>query len=381
MKKYNVVLVLIAILLGVSSCKKEEVVVQTTKEYPIKLWSNNDSKATIVPNGYMANINFEIGDHIYLAYKGFCNNSNVQVTGKANNKIKFSGKLIVKEAQSVIEDDSPLFFYFLGGVHNTTVNEMAFFTEFSLNPTASYNSSYTSVCVSLQNALDQNHFNNKIPHSPVLSFGHSVDEDLEKDLNFNPNSEIYYTKLKHKCSLVKYSLKKNNIGEIPEDARVYIQGLNNVVEVDFKVAYKCYFNNTDTISEKYPGCDKDGFRYVKREGKIQSQCSPTGNPMTITNIIIPNRDENNECYSILLPQENVGKGKGNELFGYYFKKDKDGNYITDANGKCVPTYLKVHFPYDNVVTNKYYECTIEVYEDQEAAAYNLPEILDYPYDA
>ena len=377
MKKYNVVLVLIAILLGVSSCKKEEVVVQTTKEYPIKLWSNNDSKATIVPNGYMANINFEIGDHIYLAYKGFCNNSNVQVTGKANNKIKFSGKLIVKEAQSVIEDDSPLFFYFLGGVHNTTVNEMAFFTEFSLNPTASYNSSYTSVCVSLQNALDQNQFNNKIPHSPVLSFGHSVDKDLVNDLNFNPNSEIYYTKLKHKCSLVKYSLEANEKGEkIPKDARVYIQGLNNVVDVDFKVAYNKYHNKDYTPPLGY---DEDGFKFDKRRGDIQSGCSPTGRPMTITNIIIPNRDGNNECYSILLPQKNVGKGEGNELFGYYFKKDGSGNYI-EKDGKYVPIYLKVHFPYDEVGVNLFYECTIEVDENQEAEKH--PEILDdCPYDA
>lgn len=377
MKKYNVVLVLIAILLGVSSCKKEEVVVQTTKEYPIKLWSNNDSKATIVPNGYMANINFEIGDHIYLAYKGFCNNSNVQVTDN-KDKITFKGKLFVKEAQSVIEDDSPLFFYFLGGVHNTTVNEMAFFTEFSLNPTASYNSSYTSVCVSLQNALDQNQFNNKIPHSPVLSFGHSVDKDLVNDLNFNPNSEIYYTKLKHKCSLVKYSLEANEKGEeIPKDARVYIQGLNNVVKVDFKVAYNKYHKIEYTPLEE--GYDDDGFKYVKREGIIQAQCSPTKKEMRITNIIIPDRDEENHCYSILLPQENVGKGEGNELFGYYFKKDENGNYIKDSNGKCVPTYLKVHFPYDNVVTNMYYECTIEVDEDQEAEKH--PKIIDdNPYD-
>lgn len=100
--------------------------------------------------------------------------------------------------------------------------------------------------------------------------------------------------------------------------------------------------------------------------------------MTITNIIIPNRDnDDNECYSILLPQENVGKGKGNELFGYYFKKDVNGNYI-EKDGKCVPIYLKVHFPYDNVVTNKYYECKIKVDEDQETAH---PEIKDYPYDA
>ena len=63
---------------------------------------------------------------------------------------------------------------------------------------------------------------------------------------------------------------------------------------------------------------------------------------------------------------------------YYFKKDEDGNYI-EKDGKYVPTYLKVHFPYDNVVTNKYYECTIKVDEDQEAAHH--PDIIDYPYDA
>ena len=199
----------------------------------------------------------------------------------------------------------------------------------------------------------------------MLCFGKS-------DQAFSTDNTVYKTKLKNKCSLVKYSLVANEKGEEISDtaARVYIQGLNNVVEVDFKVAHK-YYNEGDSISQKFPGCDRDGFRYVKREGKIQSKCSPTQKDMTITNIIIPNRDENNECYSILLPQKNVGKGDGNELFGYYFQKDRDGKYV--------PTYLKVHFPYDNVVTNKYYECTIEVDEDQEAE--NHPEILDYPYDA
>ena len=197
---------------------------------------------------------------------------------------------------------------------------------------------------------------------------------------FSTGNTVYKTKLKNKCSLVKYSLVANEKGEEISDtvARVYIQGLNNVVEVDFKVAHK-YYNEGDSISQKFPGCDRDGFRYDKRAGRIQEKCSPTGDVMWITNIIIPNRDENNECYSILLPQENVGKGEGNELFGYYFKKDGRGNYIKDANGKYVPTYLIVDFPYDNVVTNMYYECKIKVDEDQEAA--NHPKIIDYPYDA
>ena len=196
---------------------------------------------------------------------------------------------------------------------------------------------------------------------------------------FSTGNNEYKTRLKNKCSLVKYSIVQNDKGEeIPKDARVYIQGLNNVVEVDFKVAHK-YYNEGDSISQKFPGCDRDGFRYDKRAGRIQEKCSPTGALMTITNIIIPNRDENNECYSILLPQKNVGKGEGNELFGYYFKKDENGDYYKDYNGKCVPTYLKVDFPYDNVETNKYYKCTIKVDEDQEAVHH--PEIKDYPYDA
>ena len=365
MKKFNIVLVLIAILLLVSSCKKEDVVVQTTKEYPITLCVNDDSKATIVPDGTQASIKFEVGDHIYLAYQGYCNNSNVQVKDIADGKINFRGHINIATNKNDEIDNSPLFSYFLGGVHSATINDFDYFTEVGLGSTPYH----TTVCISLQNRKKPD-----LPyHSPVMCFGKSIQA-------FSTANKVYNTTLKNKCSLVKYSLVANEKGEEISDtaARVYIQGLNNVVEVDFKVAHK-YYNEGDSISQQFPGCDKDGFRYVKREGKIQSQCSPTGNPMTITNIIIPNRDENNECYSILLPQENVGKGKGNELFGYYFKKDKDGNYITDANGKCVPTYLKVHFPYDNVVTNKYYECTIEVDEDQEAAHH--PDIIDYPYDA
>ena len=367
MKKYNVVLVLIAILLLVSSCKKEEVVVQTTKEYPITLCVNDDSKATIVPDGTQAAINFEVGDHIYLAYQGYCKNSNVQVKSIADGKINFNGKIKIATGENDDIDNSRLFFYFLGGVHSDSNKDYDFFTEVGLESTPYH----TAVCISLQNRKKPD-----LPyHSPVLCFGKS-------DQAFSTDNMVYKTKLKNKCSLVKYSLVANEKGEEISDtaARVYIQGLNNVVEVDFKVAHK-YYNEGDSISQKFPGCDRDGFRYVKREGTIQSKCSPTEKEMKITNIIIPNRDKNNECYSILLPQKNVGKGDGNELFGYYFKKDEKGNYIKDENGKCVPTYLKVHFPYDNVGVNLFYECTIEVYEDQEAAAYNLPEILDYPYDA
>ena len=366
MKKFDIVLVLIAILLLVSSCKKEEVVVQTTKEYPITLCVNDDSKATIVPDasGTQAAINFEVGDHIYLAYQGYCKNSNVQVKSIADGKINFSGSIKIATGENDNIDNSPLFFYFLGGVHSDSNKDYDFFTEVGLESTPYH----TAVCISLQNRKKPD-----LPyHSPVLCFGKS-------DQAFSTDNTVYKTKLKNKCSLVKYSLVANEKGEEISDtaARVYIQGLNNVVEVDFKVAHK-YYNEGDSISQKFPGCDRDGFRYVKREGTIQSKCSPTEKEMKITNIIIPNRDKNNECYSILLPQKNVGKGEGNELFGYYFKKDEDGNYI-EKDGKYVPTYLKVHFPYDNVVTNKYYECTIKVDEDQEAAHH--PDIIDYPYDA
>ena len=341
MKKFNIVLVLIAILLLVSSCKKEEVVVQTTKEYPITLCVNDDSKATIVPDGTQADIKFEVGDHIYLAYQGYCKNSNVQVKSIADGKINFSGSIKIATGENDNIDNSPLFFYFLGGVHSDSNKDYDFFTEVGLESTPYH----TAVCISLQNRKKPD-----LPyHSPVLCFGRS-------DQAFSTDNTVYKTRLKNKCSLVKYSLVANEKGEeIPKDARVYIQGLNNVVEVDFKVAHK-YYNEGDSISQKFPGCDRDGFRYYKRKGTIQAKCSPTGEQMEITNIIIPNRDKNNECYSILLPQKNVGKGDGNELFGYYFKKDGSGNYI--------PTYLKVLFPYDNVVTNKYYECTIEVDEDQ-----------------
>lgn len=365
MKKLNLILVSIAILLGVTSCKKDGVEVQTTKEYPITLRVNNDSKATIVPNDNgttaTAAVNFEVGDHIYLAYQGYCNNSNVKVLKVSNEEIKFSGSLSVKENQIESIDNSPLFFYFLGGVWSQTAPEQkAYWTEISLNNTPTY----TSVCVSLQNVKEWNN----IDHSPVMCFGSS-------EQAFSTKNNLYTTKMKNKCSLVKYSLEQNAKGyTIPDDARVYIQGLNNVVEVDFKVAHN-YYNKGDTISERFRGCDRDGFKFDKRPGKIQSGCSPTGSAMEITNIIIPQRD-NGVCYSILLPQKDVGKGEGNELFGYYFQKDENGKYKKDSDGNYIPVYLKVDFRYDNIVENKYYQCTIKVDEDQA----NHPKIKDYPYD-
>ena len=149
MKKYNVVLVLIAILLGVSSCKKEELVVQTTKDYPITLWSNNDSKASIKPtqDGDEAVVNHELGDHIYLAYKGYCKNSNVQVKKIDGEKIDFSGHIKIATGVNDNIDGSYLFFYFLGGVHSSSNNDYDFFTEVGLDGTPDY----TTVCISLQN--------------------------------------------------------------------------------------------------------------------------------------------------------------------------------------------------------------------------------------
>ena len=233
MKKFNIVLVLIAILLLVSSCKKEEVVVQTTKEYPITLCVNDDSKATIVPDGTQAAINFEVGDHIYLAYQGYCKNSNVQVKSIADGKINFNGKIKIATNKNDNIDNSPLFFYFLGGVYSDNIKDYDYFTEEGLEKTPYH----TAVCVSLQNPKTWN----SVYHSPVLCFGKS-------DQAFSTGNEEYKTRLKNKCSLVKYSIVQNDKGEeIPKDARVYIQGLNNVVEVDFTVAHK-YYNSRSLIS-------------------------------------------------------------------------------------------------------------------------------------
>ena len=185
---------------------------------------------------------------------------------------------------------------------------------------------------------------------PLLCFGQSK-ENFEgaKTTNFTVD-------MKNKCALVKYVVEAG----IDYDTEIFIVGLNNVVEVDFKVPYYKYMFDTygrmaDTLNESLAaGYDYDGFKFVKRDGIIQSTCLHTPRSKSpMLDIIIPYRGkpenvtDKTYCYSLLLPQT---EGL-NELSGYYY----DGENQIPLT---VAIYDRDDKPVQKIEENRFYKIII-----------------------
>ena len=185
---------------------------------------------------------------------------------------------------------------------------------------------------------------------PLLCFGQSK-ENFEgaKTTNFTVD-------MKNKCALVKYVVEAG----IDYDTEIFIVGLNNVVEVDFKVPYYKYMSGKDNqmqvkLNESLDkGYDYDGFRFRKRPGTIQKDCLHTPRSTSpMLDIIIPyrNKPENETdktyCYSLLLPQI----GGLDTLSGYYY----DGENQIPLT---VAIYDRDDKPVQNIVENKFYKIIV-----------------------
>lgn len=339
MKKLAFVIVALAVVLGFLSCKKETVDVKEPLVFSISADIDDDSKAIVTPLG---KIEFNAGDHLYPAYKGLNNrNSLVHNTGTC-----FTNKNIILNNYEET-DEVPFHFFCLAGVNGTGVTP-SYWTEVGL----SEGCTSTSTCISLQNQgkkLDGTW--NERRDMPLLCFGQSR-ENFEgaKTTNFTVD-------MKNKCALVKYVVEAG----IDYDTEIFIVGLNNVVEVDFKVPYYKYmYDNYDHQMENElknsldDGYDYEGFRFLKREGKIQKDCLHTPRSKSpMLDIIIPYRDkpkngtDKTYCYSLLLPQT---EGL-NELSGYYY----DGENQIPLT---VAIYDRDDKPVQNIVENKFYKIIV-----------------------
>lgn len=339
MKKLAFVIVALAVVLGFLSCKKETVDVKEPLVFSISADIDDDSKAIVTPLG---KIEFNVGDHLYPAYKGLNNrNSLIHNTGTC-----FTNKNIILNNYEET-DEVPFHFFCLAGVNGTGVTP-SYWTEVGL----SEGCTSTSTCISLQNQgkkLDGTW--NERRDMPLLCFGQSR-ENFEgaKTTNFTVD-------MKNKCALVKYVVEAG----IDYDTEIFIVGLNNVVEVDFKVPYYKYmYDNYDHQMENElknsldDGYDYEGFRFLKREGKIQKDCLHTPRSKSpMLDIIIPYRDkpkngtDKTYCYSLLLPQT---EGL-NELSGYYY----DGENQIPLT---VAIYDRDDKPVQNIVENKFYKIIV-----------------------
>ena len=355
MKNISFIIVALAVVLGFWSCKKENMLeVNEMRVFPISADATDGSKAIVTPEG---KVKFYMCDHLYVAYQG--NNYGCSVVYKGNGENSFfNGPFNVPD--NIVLNDAPLHFFGLAGVSGDGVQD-AYWTEVQLGNTTTA----TKTCISLQNlGKDSNgnmNMDDLILSMPYICFGVSEDP-------FPTKTNKYTVNLYNKCAMVKYNVAAG----IPYYKEIYIEGLNNVVDVDFRVPYY-KFKNMDSELAPFTnnGYDDNGFRFFCGEGKIQKASLLTpGSDKVIKGsypnnliidgvIIIPYREEpKNEkdktyCYSLLLPQT---KGLNN-LSGFYF----------DDNGKKVDLTIKIidwnGNPATQVLENWYYEINITTKED------------------
>ena len=163
--------------------------------------------------------------------------------------------------------------------------------------------------------------------------------------------------MKNKCALVKYVVQAG----IDYGTEIFIVGLNNVVEVDFKVPYYKYmYDKYGQMESKLnesldKGYDDDGFKFSKRVGTIQNACLHTPRSQSkMLDIIIPyrNKPENETdktyCYSLLLPQT---KGL-DKLSGYYYDNGENQIPLT------VAIYDRDDKPAQEIKENKFYKIIV-----------------------
>ena len=339
MKKLAFVIVALAIVLGFLSCKKETVDVKEPLVFSISADIDDDSKAIVTPLG---KIEFNAGDHLYPAYKGLNNgNSLIHNTGTCFTNTN----IILNNYEKT--DEVPFHFFCLAGVNGGGTT--AYWTEEGL----SAGCTSTSTCISLQNqGKDKDgKWNDKRRDMPLLCFGQSQEK-------FKGEGTTKFTvDMKNKCALVKYVVQAG----IDYGTEIFIVGLNNVVEVDFKVPYYKYMYATynqmkeELEDSRKAGYDDDGFKFRKRVGTIQNACLHTPRSQSkMLDIIIPYRErpKNNTdktyCYSLLLPQtEGLDK-----LSGYYYDNDENKIPLT------VAIYDRDGNTAEEIVENKFYKIIV-----------------------
>ena len=183
----------IALVLGLSQCKKEQTNNQNTESHlvPITLnvnGGNSNSRVIVDPAGAegYATFNFETNDVIYVGYNNACVGTLTYSDGT------FSGLVEIPESNY----GGKLHFYFLGGVGFT--------------PTIDETNNTATVVISDQSS-----------NYPVISYSPSN----EAFTGAGP----YSATLKNKCSIMKFTVADGT----PSTTAICITGMNNKVTLNF----------------------------------------------------------------------------------------------------------------------------------------------------
>lgn len=314
MKKLTIAFVLIAVMIGLAGCKKnnETTLQETVKCYPFTIDVEGDAKAGITPQGHGALAQFKKGDVIYVAYKGkFVGSCKKYGDGGFSGS---NGGLYITDT----DNPKPLELYYLAATQDTVPNGNNFWTEEELwkkDGDGVPTTTKAHVPISKQNV------SSRVGSLPIIAYG-------ETKQVFTPNetSTTYTAKLHHKCALVKFDVNET----IPAGADIFIDGLNNMVYAYF-----------DKEAGEAAGADNEGFLFKIEAGKRKtSSYTALYKDKEITSIILPYRTDN-VCYAIMLPQKDVDFSN---IDSYYYK---DNDYlneekkvelvvsVTDLNGSII----------------------------------------------
>ena len=222
MKKMTYFVMALALVLGFTQCKKEQIEPQNQGgkvriTLDVENSGNDGSRANVNP----PHVTFEEGDQILVGY------NNVYVGTLIHNGTRFEGNI-----DATVTGTQKLYFYFLG--NKADVSSL---TEGS-----------STTCT--VNISDQANY----PHLPVISMAPS-NEDFD-------GQGTYTAHLLNKCSLMKFDVTSSST------AAICITGMNNQVTVNFDPTTAdtdegfSYNKDTEVGFMKLSGKDSEGKTYA-----------------------------------------------------------------------------------------------------------------------
>lgn len=241
MRRMTFFVMTLAIVLGFTQCKKEQIEPQSegnTVRITLDVnEGNKDSRAEVNPP-YVA---FKEGDNILVAYDG------KYVGTLTHNGIRFEGNIDATE-----NGEQPLYFYFLGNEQGTL----------SIGATT---------CT--VNISDQTDY----PHLPVISMAPST-------VDYDPEIISYSAKLLNHCSLMKFNVTTAS------EAAICITGMNNKLTVDFS-------KTAETGTGLAGSTTDNGFKYGKDDEGIIKMAGGSSEERWI--IVLPQAalEETGEAFS------------------------------------------------------------------------------------
>lgn len=247
MKKFSVILMALALVMGLSQCKKENTAENTesvydgpTTEITLTLNNGSNSRADVIPDGDIAPVKYKEGDKIEVAYLGkwvgtlnYSGESSTQDPQNSFKLGKFSGT-ITTTAPTTGTD--PLYFYFLG---NKT-------------PTKADDGAYDEITVDISDQSSE---------LPVISYAASQQLFSSNISNYT----VEYNWLMNQCALVKFDAENiydmsNNSNDNNDKAlykttqAITLYGLDNQVTVRLsQVGNDNHFNWAQTGSNETAG--------------------------------------------------------------------------------------------------------------------------------